>query len=323
MEAGCKAKNWLLNEVGFAYDEKAYDWIPAGLLLEDGVCVGDGYTKHVLPESAKRYIATTIEYQKLRNVDAMKETVSVDLALTMRWSDPDIKVQFSNEDLANGGIILGPEATYKIWSPDIHIENRTYFKFDEEWKSLRSSKILTTGKEVELRYEMKFTVYCKFDHFRYPMDEQACPITIGSASKSAIFVLYPPPNGLEGSYHVENTYQADNFDVSVKFYDENMDNGRNTIGMRLKLGRLQHSYIFMYYIPCTTIVLVSLIGFMVPLTAIPGRVCLLVTQFLTLINLLIYQMVKILNDVYNLVNDLFIFFHNDIIILQCEIFLLF
>ena len=225
------------------------------------------------------------------------------MALTMRWSDPDIKVQFSNEDLENGGIILGPEATYEIWTPDIHIENRTYFKFDEEWKSLTSSKILTTKKEVELRYEMKFTVYCKFDHSRYPMDNQNCAINIGSASKSGIFVLYPPPNGMDGSYHVENTYQADNFDVSVKFYDKNMDNGRNKIGIRIKMCRLQHSYIFMYYIPCTTIVLVSLTGFVVPITAIPGRVCLLVTQFLTLINLSIYQMVKILNDSYNLMNN--------------------
>jgi hypothetical protein len=81
IEAGCKAEDWILNEVGFA--EGAYDWIPAGRLLENGVCVSDGYTKHALQESAKRYIATTIEYQKLRNVDALKENLSVDMALTM------------------------------------------------------------------------------------------------------------------------------------------------------------------------------------------------------------------------------------------------
>ena len=46
----------------------------------------------------------------------------------------------------------------------------------------------------------------------------------------------------------------------------------------------------MYYIPSILIVLVSEIGFVVPVTAIPGRIGLLVTQFLTLINLFIHQM---------------------------------
>ena len=40
------------------------------------------------------------------------------------------------------------------------------------------------------------------------------------------------------------------------------------------------------------IVVVSIMGFIIPASAIPGRVALLVTQFLTLINLFIYQMVS-------------------------------
>ena len=51
-------------------------------------------------------------------------------------------------------------------------------------------------------------------------------------------------------------------------------------------------YMMKYYIPTMAVVLVSEIGFVIPLTAIPGRVALLVTQFLTLVNLFIYQMVR-------------------------------
>ena len=56
------------------------------------------------------------------------------------------------------------------------------------------------------------------------------------------------------------------------------------------------SFLLKYYAPCAAIVLVSEIGFIIPVTVIPGRVGLLVTQFLTLINIFIHQMVSCYNN---------------------------
>ena len=288
MDAGCKVMDWKINDDGFAYD---YQWIPAGQLLEDGACIGDDYNNHSFPVNEKRIIKTTIEYQQVRDVDDIEETVSIDLTLTMRWFDPDVRFKFSNDDLQCGGIIMSPEATEGIWIPDIHFQNRTYLKQDEEWKWLISSKI-STENEIQLKYEIKLTIYCKFDHSRYPMDEQNCSINIGSGSESEIFVLDPAPDNTHGIYHVKNKYQAANFDMSILFFDNNIDRGNNTIGITITMCRLQNAFIFMYYIPCTTIVLVSFIGFAIPVSVIPGRIGMLVTQFLSLMNLFIYNMVK-------------------------------
>ena len=63
------------------------------------------------------------------------------------------------------------------------------------------------------------------------------------------------------------------------------------IKMAIKMTRLGTSYMVEYYLPCIGIILVSEIGFVIPVTAIPGRIGLLVTQFLTLTNLFIHQMV--------------------------------
>ena len=147
--------------------------------------------------------------------------------------------------------------------------------------------------EIEQRYEMKFTVYCNFDHSRYPIDEQECNVSIASHSKSEVFVLKPFLDH-EGHMHgAANEYQSDNFQMSIQFFDDTIDHGNNTIGITVTMCRLQHSFIFMYYLPCITIVLVSMIGFVIPVSAIPGRIGLLVTQFLTLTNLSIHQMVSI------------------------------
>ena len=60
------------------------------------------------------------------------------------------------------------------------------------------------------------------------------------------------------------------------------------------LERQVSKYVFQYYIPCITIVIATSFSFIVPLSAIPGRIALIVTQFLTLTNIFINQMVSLL-----------------------------
>ena len=80
--------------------------------------------------------------------------------------------------------------------------------------------------------------------------------------------------------------------MSITFFDHQRNHGNNTVGISIKMSRMVNSFILKYYIPCIAIALVSEVSFVIPVTAIPGRVALLVTQFLTLINLFIYQMVS-------------------------------
>ena len=196
---------------------------------------------------------------------------------------------------------MSSDALQLIWTPDAYILNRTTFRNQDEWASLRSSKILTANEyedklrlrhndktPVEIKYEIKATVYCEFDLSAYPMDTQLCNISFGSGSLGAIFSLYDPTN----LYHSLNTYEAANFAMRITFFDNGVDSGKNVIGVQIFMARITDSFIMKYYIPSIGIVLVSEIGFVIPATAIPGRVGLLVTQFLTLINLFIHQMVR-------------------------------
>ena len=83
-------------------------------------------------------------------------------------------------------------------------------------------------------------------------------------------------------------YKAHGFDVTISFHNES-----NEIGFDIELTRIVLPYILQYYLPCCCIVMVSFISFIVPLSALPGRVGLMVTQFLTLTNIFIHQMVSI------------------------------
>ena len=64
------------------------------------------------------------------------------------------------------------------------------------------------------------------------------------------------------------------------------------VGFNVTLVRIIQPYLYQYYFPSIAIVVVSQISFMIPLSATPGRIALVVTQFLTLTNIFIHQMVK-------------------------------
>ena len=297
LEAGCKEKDWEYDKNGEPYE---YSWKPSGILLETGVCIENTYRKEFVPRKGVTRVHSTIEYQKVRDVDAKKKTISMDFTLTMQWLDRRIKAHLLNKE---SGIVLGPNSVDHIWTPDVRILNRTSFKSKNELFSLVGAKVLTKNETkklvssnifktsklptgLQIRYDVKTSVFCPFDYTNYPMDEQTCHVGFGSGSLGAIFTLHDNPK----KFHKSTKYKAENFDMTVTFFDQNVSTGENTVGMIIHMKRLRSSYLWKYYIPCICIVLVTELGFAVPVTAIPGRIGLLVTQFLTLINLFIHQM---------------------------------
>ena len=73
-----------------------------------------------------------------------------------------------------------------------------------------------------------------------------------------------------------------------------IENAKNELGFNIDIERGISSYVIEYYLPCASIVAGSAVSFIIPLTAIPGRVSLVVTLFLTLTNLIIQHEVSFL-----------------------------
>ena len=300
LEAGCmKMDRTKTSEYQFEYQ-----WIPSGRLIGKGACVDSNYKPYFVPETGITRVYSTIEQQVIRNVDAKEETVSIDFTLVMRWQDPNIRTNFTHQDKTIGAITLDEKNAFMIWIPDFYIFDLRSFKLHEErtkslkilteehffqFKNISTSRKQRRKTTVELRIEVKTTVYCQFNHGNYPIDTQKCRVKLGSRSLGAIFKLYDPTK----TFHQITKYEAASFDISITFFDGGLDDGMNTIGLDITMDRIYEPFIWKYYVPCTAIVLVSGLSFTIPLSAIPGRVALLVTQFLSLINLFIFQMVSL------------------------------
>ena len=302
IEAGCK--KW--EAISIDPKNKVYRWVGRGTLLAYGACLGPGYQKHVEPEKGRTKVYTIIDAVHVREVSVMESTMSLDFELIMAWWDRRIRT-------TKGFIKLGTDAVAEIWKPDMFISNRK----SPEWASLKDSilkDVLNPSLDspsmlqtmVKTKYELLSTVYCNFDLANFPMDHHVCNFAFGSASREAIFVLYNPKNN--STQDPAKTYQFKtsnitynfkpfsndpSFDMSITYFDKKVPNGKNTVGFDVQMIRKLRPFILKYYVPCILIVCISGLSFVIPLTAIPGRVGLLATLFLTLTNLFINQMVSV------------------------------
>ena len=257
---------------------------------------------------------------KILSIDETDNKITFQLEQYMEWEDSRIIVNYSAIPSLNqpfSYMKMPPEKIKEIWHP-----NRDMYTDDIlEWKSLYEpfwfqsaglfkcplTRDCDLSPNVPLIYAFKMwrvTMYCKFDFFKFPLDTQHCKFrqAFGSTSDTVGLFYYPPysltykndRNKTVGNW----TFSAAGFSVSIKLTGTPIESDTidqkniGSFGFDIKLERIVQPYLLQYYIPCITIVLVSMISFLIPLTAIPGRVTLVVTLFLTLTNIFTVEMVR-------------------------------
>ena len=88
--------------------------------------------------------------------------------------------------------------------------------------------------------------------------------------------------------------EKDGFEIETSFVHGN-DLGKENFhywGFNITMRRIISPYAFQYFLPAAAIVGISQISFIIPPSSIPGRIGLLATLFLTLMNIFINHMVR-------------------------------
>ena len=138
--------------------------------------------------------------------------------------------------------------------------------------------------------EAKFSFYCKFDLSNFPMDSSHCKLRFGGEVSNIAFKLDKRAQGTKNT----SVVRISDMTTNTTIVEDTADIETKTeIGLDIRIKRALRPYVLKYYVPCITIVIISQISFMIPLDALPGRVALGVTQFLTLMSLFIQQMVSL------------------------------
>ena len=174
----------------------------------------------------------------------------------------------------------------KIWMPDYSFDKQLEVKAMSENSVGTSVKInrKALGKNspiIEMGLDMKLTVLCEFTFLDYPMDLQIC------------YFPFQNKRYLNNMYWIHKIHQdisnrepfrALGSDIVIYAVEQNSMLEEKT-GLKIHMRRVLTPFVLQCYAPAVAIVLISSIGFIVPLSAIPGRITLGVTLFLTMANI--------------------------------------
>ena len=273
-------------------------------LLTEDVCRMADYSTSEPPENtADGNTEVNFEFYsepQVLEMDEKKNKITILIHQYMEWEDPNIKARFDNLD---DSIKFPHEKMTMIWYPDL----MTITQGIQHWKSLYETTYSDLGLIFTAKLEndhnsttlyaykdWEVAVFCHFEFSLFPFDIQNCQFRQFSDLDSVRFFVLPEPQdqkgwktealGFEIEMSVVGTFIGDKY--------EKQGNGTTDFGLDITLKRLIQPYLYQYYLPAMAIVVVSQVSFVIPLTAIPGRVALVVTQFLTLTNIFIHQMVS-------------------------------
>ena len=245
----------------------------------------------------------------LSEINEERKTITLDIQLVLLWQDCRIRATFLDRMDMH---ILPPilkDGTSLIWAPGTEIENLKTLTFLNDpikfnWVFLSASdpeKFPLFGPNATLvntYIEWHVEISCVFDFSDYPFDVQICGFRMLLWESNVTYVA-KIPNPLNDTLLLsENATRTHGFIVQKHVIEAKQQIWPETVfefgkfGYDIKMKRIFRPYFYQYYIPCALIVIASCLSFIIPISAVPGRIGLVVTQFLTLTNLFINQKVR-------------------------------
>ena len=273
-----------------------------GAYLGQGICLEEGYSKGAAPNATYMDVHYLFKYINVREVNDRKKTMTFEYMVSMNWQDHRIKANFSNSKKEKS--IKQNVASRRIWKPIPTIHRLTDPKAFTDSIDVKKFALSPNGNAVVgsfyiiLKLSGRISIFCNsWPLETYPLDEQQCIIRFLYQGTSVFNLIAGSLKSKTRTlksiaiHSMKTHYTADGFEISIRLLNKSME---NQIDVDIQMQRLFQPFFFKFYMPSILIVCISGTGFLFPLNVLPGRISLEVTQFLTLANLFIYQMVRLI-----------------------------
>ena len=289
--------------------------------IVNNVCISSSYQIYEQPSTLESQPVVFKFYDtKILEIDERRNFLTISVKILALWEDSRIKVASSS---LNHSMVLPPitDTRKYIWTPlsDLMITRLKEITFTPDktiadiklhkgrhinkfLSSLSKKKDIKNGlNEFSIRFNPdtivvtaygKWTikVSCSFDFSKYPFDSQNCRLIMRAPFKNLTI--------FDTQHSLSNQDVFGNFDLKQRVYvlpgvwSKFTQAYQTLFGVHNNMTRQIDAYIYQIYVPCIFIVTMSFSSFIIPVTAIPGRVAVIVTQFLTLTNIFIHEMVS-------------------------------
>ena len=293
------------------------------ILLFNFVNVTDAGNKNGFRCSEKNELSACLpkSYSKFElpikgGVNKMK--IHIDIIEVLRINDKDYSITFAcyfNVAWLDKRIYLGPdfgieqvgpgvnttgrddvaesmnlEFVKSLWLPNIFIYNLKTYKVIDVLSKLAGLWLYANG-QVLYSQATHITFICPMRFDKFPLDTQVCKFQVGSYSYEDRIMTFETTNAGYSASKGGNSIALDYAitinglsDADKVFIGGDLGNF-SLAGFEMVLQRYVSTYIITYYLPSGLFVIVSWISFLIPMDVIPGRMALLVTLFLVLVNI--------------------------------------
>lgn len=245
--------------------------------------VPENYSTNRVPSMEPNIPLVTHVNFMIKQVQAVSDSATsftVDLQLSIRWRDP-ILSNFT----CNGSLDL--KVLHEIWTPE------TYFyglKRAEKLSMIDSTPeaISVSGGHFWWWVDLRVEMHCSMNFQHYPLDSQRCVVRLGSVRHDAKKQIY------RGSAEQLHLFFQKSLQYSIKFEDlredekyftDDYNTNYSVSGFVLNLKRRRLPVFINLYFPTSLLTMMTWISFFIPAKQVPGRISLVMTIFLMLVNI--------------------------------------
>jgi len=271
---------------------------------EREVCLPANYSRFQLPNKGKTTIVSIgLDGFDVRKIDDIEYTVEISCYFLTKWRDDRLLLhedilkvgeQAAATAAINGTAIeetwfpIDLEFVSKVWLPDVEVLNLKEFKSLDVLDKLQG---LWVSQNSEVLYVLaaRITFICAMTFEAFPLDVQTCLFQVGSFNfdnRKMVFESYLVP------VMPNHTKSILDYDVQITtlrpeatFFVPAETGNYSVTGFEMIMKRRVSHYMITYYLPSSLFVVVSWTSFLIPSDDIQGRMALLVTLFLVLVNI--------------------------------------
>ena len=282
-----------------------YDSLICKETHSSNVCIPPGYNKemgpwkyrHLTDEQMPWYFIMDFYIFDVQEINDQKLTITFDVYFKLKWSEPRFQVNTSSDTWQRGTTLIDGEKYYllpldireDLWIPALEMHNVESFLPQKIFRESASLRI--NGKKL-IRYiaKVKIVLTCQMTFNRFPFDSHTCFYHVGS--------FFHPIEiwSCSSNVHFNDTRQRSlQYDISINDLPheegtlEEIMSGRTwaVCGFQINLVRKKGQIFIQVYLTSFLLIILAWVSFIVNPDVVPGRMGLLVTVFLVLINIFI------------------------------------
>ncbi|XP_023328635.1 glycine receptor subunit beta-type 4 [Eurytemora carolleeae] len=252
-----------------------------------GVYLPDDYNSDLPPaQGGPVPVDLRLRVLQIAEINDNSQTMTVEMSVGLTWTEP--RLLFNNIfDWESRKLIkTSDQLIQHLWAPNLHFLSTERM---EKISTLKNTGTVTIFRNGTVIYDssIRLTVgTCVMSYQNYPMDSQLCRVLSVSHSNSIHEVV------LRGSISYNTEFQRPlQYKLELRHLPDNytfmvMEDAMYSVqGFEVRLDRRLAPMLTRMYIPTQLLVFTSWLAFFVPPEVVSGRMVLLVTLFLMIINI--------------------------------------